>query len=77
MISNFRDFAKSKWAVALLALLIISFAVVGRSQTDVFKSLGDTYKSSREKAGTARAEKYQYDTFYKPNSWYAQGGGGW
>ena len=40
MISVFRDFAKSKWAVALFALLIISFAVVGGSQTDVFKSLG-------------------------------------
>lgn len=40
MISVFRDFAKSKWAVALFALLIISFAIVGGSQTDVFKSLG-------------------------------------
>ncbi len=40
MISLFRDFAKSKWAVALFALLIISFAIVGGSQTDVFKGLG-------------------------------------
>ncbi|MGV3577356.1 peptidyl-prolyl cis-trans isomerase [Brevundimonas sp.] len=40
MISVFRDFAKSKWAVALFALLIISFAVVGGTQTDVFQSLG-------------------------------------
>ncbi len=40
MISLFRDFAKSKWAVGLFALLIISFAVVGGSQTDVFKGLG-------------------------------------
>ena len=40
MISVFRDFAKSKWAIALFGLLIISFAVVGGSQTDVFKSLG-------------------------------------
>ena len=40
MISNFRDFAKSKWAIALFALLIISFAVVGGSQTDVFRSMG-------------------------------------
>lgn len=38
---------------------------------DVFKSMGDIYKTSREKAGTRSAEKYQYDTFYKPNSWYA------
>ncbi|OYW38030.1 MAG: rotamase [Brevundimonas sp. 12-68-7] len=40
MISVFRDFAKSKWAIALFALLIISFAVVGGSQTDVFRGLG-------------------------------------
>ncbi len=40
MISSFRDFAKSKWAVGLFALLIISFAIVGGSQTDVFSSLG-------------------------------------
>ena len=40
MISLFRDFAKSKWAVALFVLLIISFAVVGGSQTDVFRTLG-------------------------------------
>ncbi|WGM31166.1 peptidyl-prolyl cis-trans isomerase [Brevundimonas sp. NIBR11] len=40
MISVFRDFAKSKWAAGLFILLIISFAIVGGSQTDVFKSLG-------------------------------------
>lgn len=40
MISSFRDFAKSKWAIGLFALLIISFAIVGGSQTDVFSSLG-------------------------------------
>ncbi len=40
MISGFRDFAKSKWAIALFALLILSFAVVGGTQTDVFGSFG-------------------------------------
>lgn len=40
MITNFRDFAKSKWAIALFALLIISFAVVGGTQTDVFGGMG-------------------------------------
>lgn len=40
MISLFRDFAKSKWAIGLFVLLIISFAIVGGSQTDVFKGLG-------------------------------------
>ncbi len=40
MISGFRDFAKSKWAIALFALLILSFAVVGGTQADIFGSLG-------------------------------------
>lgn len=40
MISGFRDFAKSKWAVALFALLILSFAVTAGTQADVFGSLG-------------------------------------
>lgn len=33
---------------------------------DAFKSLGDIYTRSRETAGTNRAEKYQYGTFYAP-----------
>ena len=40
MISGFRDFAKSPWAIALFALLILSFAIVGGSQADIFGSLG-------------------------------------
>lgn len=39
MITHFRNFARSKWAVGLFALLILSFAVVG-SQMDIFASLG-------------------------------------
>ena len=39
MISNFRDFAKSPWAIGLLGLIIISFMVVG-TQADIFGSLG-------------------------------------
>lgn len=39
MISIFRDFAKSKWAIGLFALIILSFLVVG-AQSDVFASLG-------------------------------------
>lgn len=39
---------------------------------DLFSSLGDVYKSSRERKGKADAERYQYDTFYKPNSWYSR-----
>lgn len=40
MISGFRNFAKSKWAVGLFALLILSFAVTAGTQTDVFGNLG-------------------------------------
>lgn len=40
MISGFRDFAKSPWAIALFALLILSFAIVGGTQTDIFGNLG-------------------------------------
>jgi peptidyl-prolyl cis-trans isomerase D len=40
MISLFRNFAKSKWAIGLFVMLILSFAVVGGTQTDVFGGLG-------------------------------------
>jgi len=40
MISLFRNFAKSKWAAGLFVLLILSFLIVGGSQTDVLSSLG-------------------------------------
>ena len=39
MITLFRNFAKSKWAAGLFALLILSFLIVG-AQSDVFSSLG-------------------------------------
>ena len=39
MISLFRNFAKSKWAAGLFALLILSFLIVG-AQSDVFSSFG-------------------------------------
>ncbi|WP_269513753.1 peptidylprolyl isomerase [Brevundimonas subvibrioides] len=40
MISLFRAFAKSKWAAGLFVLLILSFMIVGGSQTDVLRNLG-------------------------------------
>ncbi|AQR62023.1 rotamase [Brevundimonas sp. LM2] len=40
MISVFRNFAKSKWAAGLFVLLILSFLIVGGSQTDVLGNLG-------------------------------------
>lgn len=39
MITHFRNFARSKWAIGLFGLLILSFMIVG-SQMDVFSSLG-------------------------------------
>ena len=39
MITLFRNFAKSKWAVGLFALIILSFVVVG-AQSDIFANLG-------------------------------------
>lgn len=39
MITLFRNFAKSKWAAGLFALIILSFLIVG-AQSDVFASLG-------------------------------------
>jgi peptidyl-prolyl cis-trans isomerase D len=39
MISNFRNFAKSPWAIAIIGLIAISFVVVG-TQADIFASLG-------------------------------------
>ena len=62
MISVFRDFAKSKWAVALFALLIISFAIVGGSQTDVFKSLGAQHVIS---AGERSVDAAQFRTDFE------------
>jgi len=39
MITLFRNFSKSKWAVGLFALIILSFVVVG-AQSDIFANLG-------------------------------------
>jgi DNA-binding PucR family transcriptional regulator len=39
---------------------------------DLFGTFGDVYKRSRERAGTERAEKYQYGSFWAPSMY---GGG--
>lgn len=39
MITYFRNFAKSKWAAGLFALIILSFLIVG-AQSDIFANLG-------------------------------------
>ncbi|MBX9575262.1 MAG: SurA N-terminal domain-containing protein [Caulobacteraceae bacterium] len=40
MISMFRNFAKSKWAMGLLVLLALSLLITGGTQMDVFANLG-------------------------------------
>lgn len=40
MISMFRNFAKSKWAIGLLAVTALSLLITGGSQIDIFGSLG-------------------------------------
>ena len=39
MISSFRDFSRSKWAIGLFVLIMISFVIVG-ARMDVFSNLG-------------------------------------
>jgi len=43
---------------------------------DVFGDLGNIYKRSREKSGEEQAERYRYNTFFTPNSYYSGGTGG-
>lgn len=62
MISLFRDFAKSKWAIGLFVLLILSFAVVGGTQTDVFSGLGTQHVIS---AGERSVDAQQFRTDFE------------
>ncbi len=57
MISSFRDFAKSKWAAALLAVLALSLLVTGGSRMDVFASLGPQHVIS---AGDRSVDAVQF-----------------
>jgi len=40
MLTLFRNFAKSKWAIGFLALLALSLLITGGTQMDVFANLG-------------------------------------
>ncbi|MDP3406571.1 MAG: SurA N-terminal domain-containing protein [Brevundimonas sp.] len=62
MITLFRDFAKSKWAIGLFVLLILSFAIVGGSQTDVFGGLGPKHVIS---AGDRSVDAAQFRTDFE------------
>jgi len=55
MISVFRNFAKSKWAIGLLVLLGLSLLVTG-AQMDVFSSLGSQNVISAGERSVSRAE---------------------
>ena len=56
MITHFRNFAKSKWAGGLFALIILSFLVVG-AQSDIFASLGPRHIIS---AGERSVDSMQF-----------------
>ncbi|ADL01448.1 peptidylprolyl isomerase [Brevundimonas subvibrioides] len=62
MISLFRAFAKSKWAAGLFVLLILSFLVVGGSQTDIFSSLGPKHIVT---AGDRSVDALQFRTEFE------------
>lgn len=56
MISHFRNFAKSPWALAIVGLVAISFVVVG-TQADIFASLGPRHVI---KAGDRSLDQAQF-----------------
>jgi peptidyl-prolyl cis-trans isomerase D len=62
MITLFRNFAKSKWAIGLFVLLILSFAVVGGTQMDVFGGLGPRHVIS---AGDRSVDAAQFRTDFE------------
>jgi peptidyl-prolyl cis-trans isomerase D len=57
MISSFRDFAKSKWAMALLVVLALSLLITGGTQMDVFAQLGPKHVIS---AGDRSVDQAQF-----------------
>lgn len=59
MISSFRDFAKSKWAMALLVVLALSLLITGGTQMDVFAQLGPRHVIS---AGDRSVDQAQFRT---------------
>lgn len=56
MLTAFRTFAKSKWAIALLVLLAIGLLVTGGSQMDVLGSLGPKHVVSAGDRSVSQAE---------------------
>lgn len=56
MITQLRNFARSKWSIGLLGLLMLSLVVVGGAQTDVFASLGPQHVISAKDRSMNGAE---------------------
>lgn len=56
MLSAFRTFAKSKWAMALLILLAMGLLVTGGTQTDVLANLGPKHVVSAGDRSLGQAE---------------------
>ena len=61
MITHFRNFAKSKWAGGLFALIILSFLIVG-AQSDIFANLGPRHIIS---AGDRSVDSNQFRTDFE------------
>ena len=56
MLTAFRTFAKSKWAIGLLVLLGIGLVVTGGSQMDVLANLGPKHVVSAGDRNMSQAE---------------------
>ena len=54
MLTAFRTFAKSKWAVGLLVVLALALLVTGGTQMDVLTNLGRNTWFQRETAASDR-----------------------
>lgn len=62
MISMFRNFAKSKWAVGLLAVLALSLLITGGSQVDIFGALGPRHVID---AGSRSQDQAEFRTAFE------------
>lgn len=56
MLTAFRTFAKSKWAIGLLVLLALGLVVTGGSQMDVLGNLGPRHVVSADSRNMSQAE---------------------
>jgi peptidyl-prolyl cis-trans isomerase D len=62
MISMFRNFAKSKWAIGLLAVTALSLLITGGSQVDIFGALGPRHVID---AGSRSQDQAEFRTAFE------------